>query len=108
MEYALGVPASGAASPQLPTPGWISNHLSLTFTRPAAATDIVYTVQVSDDLVTWHDGSRYSGSGDTTDNAFTSQIARSSSNGLETIVVQDTTPSAGVAKHFIRLKVTSE
>lgn len=105
IEYALGTPAlNPSAAVAIPQTTLTNNALTLTFTRPATANDLAYTVQVSDDLVTWQDGSSYAPSGDVITNTFTTQISRSTSNGLETISVRDnTTSSAG--KHFIRLKM---
>ena len=104
-EYALGTPAiNSSAAVAIPLVTITNNALSLTFTRPATNNDLAYTVQVSDDLVTWNDGSSYTPSGDVISNAFTTQNSRSTSNGLETISVRDNTTSSA-AKRFIRLKM---
>ncbi len=105
IEYALGIPAlNPSATVALPQTTFANNALTLTFTRPATANDLTYIVQVSDDLVTWNDGSSYAPSGNVLTNTFTTQNSRSTSNGLETISVRDNTPSSA-SRHFIRLKI---
>lgn len=107
LEYALGTPATGANSVPMPVSSVVQNHLTFTFTRPIAVTDVVYTVQVSDDLVTWQNGSSYSAYGDVPDNTFTTQLARAINGGTETIAVMDNSPNSPSAKRFMRLQVNA-
>ncbi len=108
MEYALGVPAIGGTTMTMPSPGRSGDHLTLTFTRPVDAMALIYTVQISDDLVTWNNGSTYSALGDTSSNAFSTQLARTDNGSIETITVQDTAVMSAVASHFMRLKISTQ
>jgi hypothetical protein len=83
-----------------------TGYLSLRFTHAATASDVTCTVQVSSALGTWDDGSRYGGSGDITANTYTTQVSRTNSNGIETIVVRDNTAMNSVPRRFMRLRVT--
>lgn len=107
MEYALGAPPENPASVVMPVPGRAGDHLTLTFTRPVTATDLTYTVQVSGDLGAWDDGSTYAPTGDTASNAFTTELQRNISGGIETITVRDNVPISITTCRFIRLKVTA-
>ena len=111
LEYALnGDPNTPSKSP-LPVLGRTTvaslDYLTLTFTRPISATDADYTVEVSGDLSSWDSGSHYASSGDTPANTFTTQVSRTSSGGLETIVVRDNTAltASGTGRRFVRLRV---
>ena len=108
LEYALnGNPNAATASP-LPVAGRTtvggSDYLTLTFTRPLTATDVDYTVEVTGDLSSWDSGSHYASSGDTPTNGFTTQVSRTSSNGIETIVVRDNIALTSAGRRFIRLR----
>ncbi len=105
MDFALGLPALGSPGVTPPVVAMNQGHLTLTFTHSLSATDCTCIVQVSDDLANWHDGSTYSGRGDTTDNDFTTQFSRTVNGGVETITVMDNAASIGAARRFIRLKV---
>ncbi|MBE2287282.1 MAG: DUF4394 domain-containing protein [Prosthecobacter sp.] len=107
MEYALGAVAGSAPPTFMPVADYFGGHLSLSFTRAAAANDLIYTVQVSDDLSVWQDGSVYSPYGDTPSNAFTTESTRTMQNGNEFITVRDNTPISTTAHRFIRLRVTT-
>jgi hypothetical protein len=107
MEYALGGQAGDPAGAFTPVVSHAGDHLSLTFKRPVTATDLTYTVQVSGDVMSWHDGSTYAPAGDVAANAFTSQTLRSTSGGIETITVRDNTPVSAAASRFMRLIVTA-
>jgi Domain of unknown function (DUF4394)/Calx-beta domain/Right handed beta helix region len=108
MEYALGMPAIGNGKVPAPLTGFTGNYLTLSFTRPTSASDIIYTVQVSDDMVNWQDGSTYSATGDIPDTTYTTQVLRTISNGIETINVRDNVSSSTTAKRFMRLKVLAQ
>ena len=105
MEYALGAESGSQSAAFMPVPGNDGAFLSLTFTR--AASDVTYTVQVSDDLVAWHDGSVYSPYGDTPTNPFTTEIARVVSDNVETITVRDNVATSASSQRFMRLQVTT-
>ncbi len=53
MEYALGLDARSASAMGVPVVALESGHWSFTYTRPADRSDVVYTVERSDDLVRW-------------------------------------------------------
>jgi hypothetical protein len=53
LEYAFGTTPTNPSSRNVPTCGTISNHLSITFTRATNATDLIYTVEESTNLLTW-------------------------------------------------------
>ncbi|MEI8343180.1 MAG: DUF4394 domain-containing protein, partial [Verrucomicrobiota bacterium] len=107
MEYALGGASGSPANGFLPALSLTGGYLSLTFTRPATAGDVIYTVQVSGDLKTWDDGSTYGPWGDVAVNAFTTELLRSTNGGVETIRVRDNVITSTAAHRFIRLKVTA-
>lgn len=60
MKYALGLEPKSPATTGLPIHGRTriggKTYLTLTFTRQRALTDILYVVQVSNDLINWQDG----------------------------------------------------
>lgn len=79
-------------------------YLSLTFRRDPAA-DVLYTVQVSQTLTNWLDGSTYSPVGDFPDTLLTTEIGRVRT-GVETITVRDNMPLGNATARFLRLKIT--
>jgi hypothetical protein len=107
LEYAFGL------DPQTPDPGGPitslmnisgTNFLAVTFTRDLTASDATVTVQTSDDLHAWHDGSSYGPGGIIAINSYTTQVSRIQTGNMETIKVRANAPfSAGT--QFIRLKV---
>ena len=106
-EYAyLADPHDGLASANAPLVAPVSDALALTFRRNLSATDLTYTVQVSDDLATWHDGSTYSSTGTTAANAYTTETSRTPFSGYEIISVSDNTLISLGTPHFIRLQLT--
>lgn len=81
--------------------------LTLTFPHPSGTDDLTYIVQVSNDLLHWDNGSRYSGSGNIRFNQFTTEIARQPGNP-EMITVRDNVPFGAAPARYIRLQVTRE
>lgn len=75
-----------------------NNYLSLAYTKVIAATDLIYTVQISTDLKTWNSGPGYTGIMSTVANP----------DGVtQTVTVQSLIPlTAGTSKQFIRLQVS--
>lgn len=95
VKYSLGLAANVTATPtQLPagsmTPSTGQDYLTLTIPRRMRRSDTTYTVQVSNDLITWN-----SGAGHTV-------IVEDSDTQL---VVRDAIPSGGSTQRFIRLAV---
>lgn len=107
MEYALGAQVGSPPSAFMPVPGYAGNCLSLSFTRGGDAVDVIYTVQVSDDLSTWQDGSVYSPYGDTPSNAITTEISHTAAGGAEFITVRDNVAIGASGHRFMRLQVTA-
>ena len=96
MAYALGHTAWSHSRVGLPVVGTQTiagkAYLTLVFTKPLAITDITYTVQVSDDLITWNSGNDYAVR---TDDGTTNQA-----------VYRDLTAKQARSHRFIRLIVT--
>jgi len=107
LEYALGMDPNTASPSGRPVLALdAGGFLTLTFSRPVGVTDLTYRVEVSGDLTIWDTGSTYSATGDVLSNEFTTQLSRTTVNGVETIVVRDNqTTTAG--RRFMRLKVTN-
>jgi len=81
-------------------------YLALQFTRAISATDVTVTVQASRDLLGWSNGSSYSGVGNIPTNGVTTEVSRTSLNGIETIVVRDNIGFDSASHRFLRLRVT--
>ncbi len=106
-EYAfLADPHDGFATANAPDVSAASGALALTFRRNLSATDLTYTVQVSDDLAAWHDGSTYSATGTTASNGYTTETSRTPFSGYEIISVRDNALLSAGTPHFIRLQLT--
>jgi hypothetical protein len=113
LEYALGLDplandASAAVTAALPAlaPNPAGTALEFTFVRDLAASDVTYQVQVSTDLATWTDASRFSAvAGDLPDTAASTLVSRTTASGKETITVRDTVSLGAATKRFFRLKL---
>ena len=101
LEYALGLNPRMASVGGLPTSGTVtvsgSQYLMLTYTQVTAATDIVYTPQVSGDLATWSGG---------TGNVVIVSAANNADGVTQTIVARDATAMGSGVQRFMRLMVT--
>ncbi len=121
LEYALGldprapgVPPAGASgggtSAGLPVITTVDDagtlRLELTFIRPPAREDLIYTVEISDDLVTWIAGHAY-GTGIVNGAGLpTLEMERATlGDGSERIRVRDF-GGAGATRRFMRVSVT--
>jgi hypothetical protein len=81
-------------------------YMTLTFTRPLTASDLTYTVQISNDLAGWQDGSRYGPSGNQPTTSYTIELSRTTVGGQETISIRDALPmGTGGSPRFMRLKM---
>ena len=97
LEYALGAaPKTADSSTHSPSAGIDSDRLTLTYTRPAATTDLTYSIEWSGDLSTWHTGSGFTETLSTTDNG----------NGTSTIIARSVATLADTPRQFLRLRVT--
>ena len=54
-----------------------TNHLAISFKRRAGVSNVTHTIQLSDDLATWLDGSSYSSTGNIPNTVLTTEISRS-------------------------------
>jgi glucose/arabinose dehydrogenase len=104
MEYGLGLePKSAGPLDRLPSSGIETDegtpYLTLRYRRPVGGRPgVLYTVQVSEDLAAWSEGS-----GATTTVSVTPQ-----GDGTETVIVRDNVPVAGDDRRFLRLQITPE
>src|SRR5207302_9941812 len=110
LKYALALDPLKVSTDGLPKPQVLTingkRYLALQFTRAASASDVTCTVQVASTLNTWDDGSHYGAGGDLSTNSFTTEVSRTSSNGIETIIVRDNMQVDAASHRFMRLKVT--
>jgi len=91
IKYALGLAADIAATPADTITGSITtNYFTLTIPRRMRRSDVTYTVQVSNDLVTWNSGPSYTVTLKDTDTQ---------------LVVRDALPCSSSVKRFYRLAV---
>jgi hypothetical protein len=104
LEYAAQTEPLSATSTFSPVITQSGGFPEMTFNRNPDALDLTYTVQVSDDLMIWHDGSSYSSGGDTPSNAFTTQVQRTGTSP-ESITVRYNQP-VNTGNRYMRLKVT--
>ena len=82
--------------PSLET-GVVAGHVSLDYSRNLSADDIIYSVEVSTDLVTWQSG-----------DSFTTTIDERppGPDGTTLIVARSLVPLAGSPRQYLRLRVT--
>ncbi len=110
LKYALALDPLHVSTLGLPTAQTQTvnglRYLALQFTHNPSASDVTCTVQVSNDLVTWTDGSHYGTGGDVPANGVTTQVSQAASSGIETIVVRDNIVLDTVPHRFMRLRVT--
>jgi hypothetical protein len=110
LEYAFALDPTAASTNGLPsgclTAAGRTNYLTLTFQRPASATDLTYEALVSGDLHTWLAGCSFSGT-DITTTSNAALVSRGTNNLVETIVVRDTTPVSAAASRFMKVQVTN-
>ena len=102
-EYAHGtaplrVDASSAGAVTRVTVG-ASDYAAIQFQRRTGASDLIYRVEVSDDLATWRDNSQPGG-------PYTVEHgATPAEENLEMVTVRSTTPISGSARQFLRVTV---
>ena len=109
LKYTFGLNPNVSSSPAAPQPGAINGALTLSFFHDPSVSDATLQVEVTTDLVIWHQGSRYSTTlGDIPANAWTAQLARvlDAATGIETITVQSLLLPANNPRSFIRVKAT--
>ena len=109
LEYALGgEPVATTSSAILPRSSIVAQHLQLQFTRQPALTDIILTVQSSEDLTAWTNIAR-----STNGTPFTIllpglTITETPSTGVQSVLLTDPVLTTDPAhpKRFLRVQVT--
>lgn len=108
LEAALGLNPLVPSNAWMPTQSFTNlsgqSYCSITFTRDTSITDLTTTVQRSTDLLNWSNGSSYGPAGIVSGNAITTEVSRTQSGGIETIVVRSNTPASS-GPQFMRVKV---
>jgi hypothetical protein len=82
-----------------------TDFLTLTFQRPASATDLTYRVLVSSNLYAWDNGCTFIG----TNIAIATNVAlvsRAMTNAVETVVVRDAWSVSGAAARYMKIQIT--
>ena len=103
LEYALGSnPNSGAPAP---TPQIANSKLQINFTRSTAATDLVFVVKASSDLVTWTDIARSQAGAAFAPLVGGVTVNESGSGSLRNVEVIDSESLQTAPRRFLRLKV---
>ena len=100
MKYALGLAPKVNGVGGLPTVSFTtaggSRFLTLTYNKSLAASDVSFAVEVSGDLQAWSSGMNYTTTVSATSNA---------AGTMQTVVERDLTPTSGVGRRFIRLRI---
>ena len=108
LEYAFNLDPLIPSRLGLPQTAFVTvaqqRYQSIAFSRVVTATDLLYQVEVSGDLINWLPGSSYSATGSTQNTANTSEVSRAGL-GVETIVVRDNAPADTSGRRFIRLRI---
>jgi hypothetical protein len=109
LEYAFALDPLVASTKGVPaaslTANGGTNFLTLTFQRPASATDLTYRVLVSSNLYAWDNGGTFIGTNITiTTNV--ALISRAMTNAVETVVVRDGWPVPEAAARYMRIQIT--
>lgn len=94
LEFALNSLPNSTTSRNSPSPATTAisgqDYLTLNVPWNTTATDVTFTVEVSDDLLTWHSGPAYT------------TVVSAGAN----LIVRDNTPISGATNRFVRLSVT--
>jgi hypothetical protein len=94
LEYALNLEPLIASATGLPAAAMLDDHLTLTYTRRKAPTDVTYTVEVTGDLT-----------GGWTGTGVTEEVLADDGT-FQTVRATDPATISGNPKRFIHLKVT--
>ncbi len=95
LEYAFGLEPKVPNANAAPTGAITNGYFTLTYDQFKAATDLTFTVETSNDLVTWNSGPAWFTSVQTIDNGPT-----------QTVTVRQTSPVSSASVSFVRLKVS--
>jgi hypothetical protein len=82
-----------------------TNHLAITFKRRAGVSNVTHTVQLSDDLSNWLDGSSYSSTGSVPNTLLTSELTHTGAN-TETITVKENASISAAPQRFMRVRIS--
>ena len=94
MDYVLGLPPKSADLNPL-SPRIEANRLTITYTQAKAATDVLLTLEKSDDLVTWNSSA-----------ALFQQVSLTDLGDTQQITTRLASPISSSLASYIRLKVT--
>jgi hypothetical protein len=98
LEYALGGEPKTPSASALPKAGMIvaggKHYMTFTFTQLRTVGDIVYTIETSTDLATWHSGAGYA--------------VRTDDGSTDFAVYKNLTAIEDAPRAFMRLKVTQQ
>jgi len=83
-----------------------TNHLAISFKRRAGVSNVTHTIQLSDDLATWLDGSSYSSTGNIPNTVLTTEISRSGTN-TESITVEENAALGSAPQRYMRVRVSA-
>ena len=108
LEYAFGMDPLAATTAGFPVAGLTTTQgtrfLTLTFQRPASATDLTYRLLVSSNFYQWNIGCTLAGTNLVlTTNA--ALIHRSMTNAVETVMVRDGRPLPAAAERFMKIEI---
>jgi hypothetical protein len=92
LEYAFHLDPKASTTGNRPTVACDATYVSLTYTQNLAASDLVYTVEQSIDLVQW--------------DAAAAVYQTAAGNGVQTVMAS--VPRNGATKLFLRLRVTQQ
>lgn len=82
----------------------VTQRLRIAYTRVTTASDVIYTVQASDDLVTWE--TLAFGSGDATPSGTAFSISETGSGPTRTVTVTDRFTLAEKPRRFLRIRIS--
>jgi PKD repeat protein len=95
LEYAFGLEPKVPDASGVPAGAITNGYFTLTYNQYKATSDLTFTVEVSNDLITWNSGPAYFATVQTIDNGPT-----------QTITVRETSPVSATAHSFVRLAVS--
>jgi hypothetical protein len=107
LEYAFGSNPRDPFSITRPTMVPLADRNGFLFQKSRSAVDLIYTVMNTKDLEIWTEGSRYGAAGDLPTTAATTEVSRTPTGEVESIIVRENTAAESTAR-FFQLKVTEE
>jgi PKD repeat protein len=95
LEYAFGLEPKIPNTNAAPVGAITNGYFTLTYSQFKAATDLTFTAETSNDLLTWNSGPAYFTTVQTIDKGPT-----------DTVTVRQTSPVSAASESFVRLKVS--